>query len=191
MVVKIVNRLEHDSCFCNKQSLFEKEVLIILQDPNSSYSDLNFFLRHGYAPENLDPIKRRVLQLKATPYHLINGIMSRKNFDGVFFRCLEQAESEKVLVELHSVSSGEHFGGETIAHKVLKVGYYWPMLFKDSHAFARKCQVCQKFVGREKRVVFTLQVVMIENPFQQWGIDIVGHISPNYSMKTQIHHYYY
>ena len=35
--------------------------------------------------------------------------------------------------------------------------------------------------GREKRVMFPLQSVAIENPFKQWGLNVVGEINPNYS----------
>ena len=62
-------------------------------------------------------------------------------------------------------------------HKVLRVGYCWPTLFKDAHAHARKCQICQVNAGRERRLAFPLQLVTIENPFKQWRLDVVGEIN--------------
>ena len=62
----------------------------------------------------------------------------------VFLCCLEKEESERVLVELHAGEVGGHFGGDTTAHKVLRAGYYWPTLFKDTHALCRKCIIYQK-----------------------------------------------
>jgi hypothetical protein len=38
-------------------------------------------------------------------------------------RCLEKDEFEKVLTQLHSGSAGGHFGGDTIAHKVIRDWY--------------------------------------------------------------------
>jgi len=55
---------------------------------------------------------------------LINGILFRQNFDGVLMHCLEKDEAEKVLLELHAGEAGGHFGGDTTAHKVLRVCYY-------------------------------------------------------------------
>ena len=52
------------------------------------------------------------------------------------------------------------------AHKVLRVGYYWPKLFKDAHAYARKCQIFQVNMGKERRPAFPLQPVTIENTFE-------------------------
>jgi hypothetical protein len=88
------------------------------------YDDIRHCLQHGSAPRHLDPTKRRALRLKYASFHLVNGILFRQNFDGVLMRCLEKDEAEKVLLELHAGKAGGHFGGDTTAHKVLRVGYY-------------------------------------------------------------------
>ena len=40
--------------------------------------------------------------------------------------------------------------------------------------------------GRERRPAFPLQPVMIENPFEQWGLDMVDDINPN---SSKMHKY--
>ena len=70
--------------------------------------------------------------------------------------CLEKDEAEKVLSELHASEAGGHFGGDTTSHKVLRVGYYWPTLFKYAHTLCCKCIICQKVVGRVKKAAFPL-----------------------------------
>ena len=34
--------------------------------------------------------------------------------------------------------------------------------------------------GREKRLALPLQPVTLQNPFEQWGLDVVGEINRNY-----------
>jgi hypothetical protein len=138
-------------------------------------------LTHGYAPRNLDPKNIRELRLKSASFQLINDVLFRKNFDGVLMHCLEKEESEKVLSELHAGESDGHFDGDTTAHKVIRDGYYWPTLFRDSHALCRKCIICQKAEGRVKKATFPLQPVTVDYPFQQWGLDIIGPINPSSS----------
>ena len=75
---------------------------------------------------------------------------------------------------------------ETTADKVLRARYYWPTLFRDAHAHAQKFQICQVNAGRERRHTFALQLVTVQNPFKQWGLDVVGEINQNYS---KIHKY--
>lgn len=91
---------------------------------------------------------------------------------------MEKDDVEHILAELHV---GSHFSGETTAHKVLRAAYYWPTMFKDAHAHAWKCQICQVNAGREGRPAFPLHPVTIENPFEQWGLDVVGEIILNLS----------
>lgn len=87
------------------------------------------------------------------------------------------------MEELHQGQAGGHFGGDTTAHKILRAGYYWPTLFKDAHALARKCIKCQKCTGRYKRSALPLQPIIIEEPFQQWGLDVIGPITPSSSAQ--------
>ena len=99
---------------------------------------------------------------------------------------MEKDDAEHILTELHDGPTGGHFRGETTVHKVLRAGYYWPTLFKDAHAHARKCQIRQVNVGRERRPTFPLQLVTIKNLFKQWGLDVVGEINLN---SSKLHKY--
>jgi hypothetical protein len=98
-------------------------------------------------------------------------------------RCLERDEADKVLSELHTGEAGGHFGGDTTSHKVLRAGYYWPTLFKYAHTLCRKCIICQKASGRVQKEAFPLQPVLVDFPFQQWGLDIIGPINPTSSQQ--------
>eukprot|EP00253_Pinus_taeda_P004051 PITA_04051 len=155
---------------------------VSLNDQKSLYADIIYYLKNRYAPSYLDHTKKRALRLKAKQYQLINDILFRMNYDSILLRCLEKYEAEKVLQELHDGIAGGHYTGDATAHKILRAGYYWPMLFKDSHNYVRKCQVCQTTTGRQKKPSLPLQTVNIEQPFSQWGLDLIGEIIP-YSSK--------
>ena len=62
---------------------------------------------------------------------------------------MEKDDVERVLKDLHDGLTGGHYIGETMTHKIIQVGYYWSMLYKDAHAYAHKCKTCQTTVGRE------------------------------------------
>ena len=66
-----------------------------------------------------NPKQRRALCLKSSLYHIIDGVLFRKNYDGVFLRWLEQEDAKKVVVELHDGPAGGHFFGDTTSHKIL------------------------------------------------------------------------
>lgn len=166
-----------------EEGIFQAAINIIEQRQDSWYSDLKQLLITGAPLEGLNPKQKRALRLKSEPYQLIQGILFRSNREGVLLRCLEKEDSERDLNEFHQGPAGGHFGGDTTVHKILRVGYYWPTLFRDAHALARKCIKCQKCAGRYKKAALPLQPVMIEKPFQQWGLDVVGPIALNSSAQ--------
>ena len=91
---------------------------------------------------------------------------------------------------MHDGHAGGHFSGDTTAHNILKVGYYWPNLFKYAHAYVRKCHTCQRSGGRLAKATEPLQPVIISEPFEQWGIEIIREINPilhyNINISSQI-----
>eukprot|EP00253_Pinus_taeda_P022031 PITA_22031 len=107
----------------------------------------------------------------------------RRNYDSILLRCLEKPEAQKVLQELRDGPTRGHFGVDTTAHKIIHAGYYWPTLFRDTHEYVRKCQSFQISIGRQRKPAFPLQPVNIEQPFEQWGLDIIGEITPQSSKQ--------
>ena len=95
---------------------------------------------------------------------------------------LRAEDASKVITELHDGPAGGHFSKDTIAHKILRARYYWPTLFKDAHDHVKKCDACQRGGGRQAKEAGPLKPMMITEPFEQWGINIIGEINPNYSM---------
>jgi hypothetical protein len=91
-----------------------------------------------------------------------------------------------VLTELHDGPTRGHFAGNTTTHKILRANYYWPTLFKDAHTHTRNCKTCQLSVGKEKRAAIPLQPVTVSRPFEQWGLDIIGEITPS---SSKLHKY--
>ena len=124
------------------------------------------YLQSGLLSEHWNSKQRRALCLKSASYQIIEGILFRKNYDGVLLRCLEKEDANKVMIDLHDGPAGGHFSGDTIAHKILRAGYYCPTLFKYAHAHVRKCDICQRCGGRQVKAAGPLKPVMIIEPFE-------------------------
>eukprot|EP00253_Pinus_taeda_P003866 PITA_03866 len=152
-------------------------------DSESQYTNLIFHLKNGYLPPEFNYRNKRALRLKSKHYEIIDNVLFRRNYDFVLLRCLEKSKAQTVLQELQDGPAGGHFRGDTTAHKILHVGYYWPTLFKDTHEYVRKCKIFQTASGRQRKPAFPLQPVNIEQPFEQWGLDIIGEIVPHSSKQ--------
>ena len=142
----------------NEEHSWEYEAELHLMDvcplftaPKSWYRDLVHYLQTGSLPEHWNSKKRRALRLKSASYQIIEGILFKKNYNGVLLRCLEKEDAKKVMTYLHDGPAGGHFLGDTIAHKILRAGYYWPTLVKDGHTHVRKCDICQRLEDNLKQ----------------------------------------
>lgn len=62
--------------------------------------------------------------------------------------------------------------------KIIRAGHYWPYLFGDAHKWLRKCKECALFASKERLESIFLHPISIDQPFAQWGFDLIGPINP-------------
>ena len=101
------------------------------------------YLKDGKLPE--DKSKARLLRLKAARYILYDGQLYKKGFSTPLLKCVDLEERNYILWEIHVGVYGNHARGQSLAHKALQQGYFWPTLRTDALAFARKYDKCQRF----------------------------------------------
>ena len=89
-------------------------------------------------------------------------------------RCIAHDDIRRVLQEVHEGECGDHTGGQTLAKKVLRYGYFWPTINKDAAKYARRCDACQRFSKIPRAPPGQLKTMAIPWPFAMWGIDIIG-----------------
>ncbi|GKV15495.1 hypothetical protein SLEP1_g26282 [Rubroshorea leprosula] len=71
------------------------------------------------------------LRMKASLYTLVDGVLYKRSFSLLLW-CLNPYEAEYALREVHEGVYRSHIGARTLAHKVLRQGYYWPSMYKDA-----------------------------------------------------------
>ena len=68
-------------------------------------------------------------------YYLEEPILYRHYADQVIRRCVPEENMGSILTHCHSLECGGNFGGNRTSVKVLHLGFYWPTLFRDTHAY--------------------------------------------------------
>ena len=63
------------------------------------------------------------------------------------------------------------------AQKILRVGYFWPSIFKDRHEAIKKFPPYQHFYPKKCINPTPLHPVIAIGPFAKWGIDFL-HCNP-------------
>ena len=81
---------------------------------------------------------------------------------------------------MHSSICGGYYMEKTMTHKVMRVGFWCPNLCRDTQVLVRKCDSCKRFARKLKfSRNIPLKLVEVQAPFQQWGMNFLGEISPS------------
>ena len=100
--------------------------------------------------------ERRTLKMKANQYVLIVGILFRRNFDGILLRYVDEDQVEGMIKEFHEGICSGKFAPTATSHKIIRVGFYWSSILRDSYTAIRRCFSCHQFSGKMKKVVMPL-----------------------------------
>ncbi|KAK0587228.1 hypothetical protein LWI29_019474 [Acer saccharum] len=103
-------------------------------------TQLRKYLEENILPE--DAVEANRVKYKSTRYTILRGELYRRGFSKVLQRCIAGEETKKILKDVHSGVCGNHTGGKSLAHKVLRQGFYWPTLFAEAQQFAESCETC-------------------------------------------------
>ncbi|KAL3577714.1 hypothetical protein D5086_019218 [Populus alba] len=95
-------------------------------------------------------------------------------------KCIPDNEVSSVIKFCHSEACGGHFSSRKTTAKILQSGFYWPTMFKDSHAFCKICENCQKLGSISKRHMMPLNPILVIEIFDCWGIDFMGPFPPSF-----------
>ncbi|KAH9745725.1 Ribonuclease H [Citrus sinensis] len=130
------------------------------------------YLRDGVLPP--DKLRARKVRAQVSRYTMIDGVLYRRGYTLPFLRCLDEDDKDYVLREVYEGIYGNHSGGRSLAHKVLRQRYFWPTMNHDVQGKTRSCVSCQSFASFSNQPPEKLTSMASPWPFAQWGIDLIG-----------------
>jgi hypothetical protein len=100
--------------------------------------------------------------------------------DQIFRSCIPDNEVSNVIKLCHSEACGSHFSSKKKAAKILQNGFYWPTMFKDTHAFCKTCESCQKVDTGQKVLLYNSRLHLFPGKLRsRWsGPFIEKHVYP-------------
>ncbi|XP_019172650.1 PREDICTED: uncharacterized protein LOC109168051 [Ipomoea nil] len=128
-----------------------------------------------------DPRKRVDIKRRTPRFIYYKETLYRRSFDGIFLRCLGEEEALQAMQEAHSGVCGAHQSGPKLHFHIKRMGYYWPTMVKDCIDCARRCQACQYHANFIHQPPEPLHPTVASWPFDAWGLDVVGPITPKSS----------
>jgi hypothetical protein len=185
VVVDFLSRLTPDDDTPVDDS-FPDEYLFAVSAHSPWYADIANYLVAGKLPPHLSHReKRRIIQQSAR-YSWISGCLFHTGLDQEIRRCIREDEVYDLLKACHDGPCGGHFADKRTTHKILRMGYYWPSLFKDAKKYVRACDSCQRMGQPNHRDEIPLNPQIVLEPFERWALDFVGPINPPSNQKVYI-----
>jgi hypothetical protein len=97
----------------------------------------------------------------------------RPGIETILRHSLNHDEAEHVLNDFHLGACGGHLSGMATAHKILRVAYFWPSIFKYCIEVFKQFPPYQVFHKKACTHLAPLHHVVSINPFEKWGIDVM------------------
>ena len=142
------------------------------------YSYIAEFLSTQAFPATLDWNERCKIQVNSTNFAIITNKLYWRGIDGILRRCVDYTKVSNILEACHDSACGGYFSRRLTGQKILRAGYYWPTLFADVEAYAKKCDACQRYAWNDLQMDLPLQSTLPISPLEKWGIDYIGPIAP-------------
>ncbi|GKV53174.1 hypothetical protein SLEP1_g59712, partial [Rubroshorea leprosula] len=143
------------------------ECQLLSTDPSSPSwtTPLINYLQSSELPE--DPSAAKLIKRRAAHFTLLDNQLYKRAVSMPLLHCLTPYEAEYVVREIHEGVCGTHIDGKTLAQKLLRHDYYWPIMVEDAQKYVKNLSI---FV--EAGEMFSS--LPSPWPFAQWGVDLLG-----------------
>ncbi|GKA85770.1 reverse transcriptase domain-containing protein, partial [Tanacetum coccineum] len=126
----------------NEKSINEAEVLAFVEEEG----DIWMTPIYEYLMEETllaEKEKARVIRRKSRRYAVINRVLYKKSYLGLWLRYVRPLQENYVFREIHEGSCSMHAGTRSMVAKAIWTGYYWPTMHANARKMIRECQDCQ------------------------------------------------
>ena len=114
---------------------FPDEHLFVVSDHSPWYADVSNYLGIGKILSHLSKTEKRKIIQQSARYCWIDGHLFYTGLDLDIQRCVREDEVFHILKACHDEPCGGHFTERRTGHKVLRMGYYWPTVFRDAKKY--------------------------------------------------------
>lgn len=121
--------------------LIDDNLFVVTAKPKW-YASIIEFLTTQQLSDDWTKEERENVRVHIRHFAVIGHRLFRRGADGILRRCVSEVEVPTILEVCHDSTYGGHFSGQLTGQKILRAGYLWPSLFRDSHDYVKRCDAC-------------------------------------------------
>ena len=95
---------------------------------------------------------------------LYDNQLYKRGFSTPLLKCVNLEQGNHILQEIHERIYRNHVGGQSLAYKALRQGYFWLTMKTDTMSFSRNETSAKDSPAFPDRLTL---------PFAVWGIDLI------------------
>ncbi|PHT24686.1 hypothetical protein T459_35797 [Capsicum annuum] len=123
--VHIQSRDQHAYCNAVEEDL----------DGEPWFLDIKQYMQLGEYLAYATNDQKRAISHLASGFFLSGRILHKRIPDLGLLRCVDAREASTIMVEIYSGVCGSHMNGHALSKKILREGYYWLNMERDSIQF--------------------------------------------------------
>ena len=131
--------MEEDEVY---EDSFSNEHIFIISTVDPWYGDIIMYFQTLKVCTHLSQDERRRLCHVEKNYLIVDNTLYCHGVDSILQHCLTHEEAKVVLNDFHGGACGGHLSGISTTQKILRVGYFFPLIFKDCVNAVKKCHPC-------------------------------------------------
>ncbi|KAL6325711.1 hypothetical protein AAG906_023595 [Vitis piasezkii] len=125
------------------------------------YSHIANYLVTGEVPSEWSAQDKRHFFAKIHAYYWEEPFLFKYCADQIIRKCVPEQEQSGILSHCHDSACGGHFASQKTA-------------MKDAHSMCKGCDRCQRLGKLTRRNMMPLNLILIVDVFDVWGIDFMG-----------------
>ena len=116
------------------------------------YAGIVEFLTTQKLLEDWTKEEKKNVRVNNRHFAVVEHRLFRRGADGLHTRCVSGIEVPTILEACHNSACEGYFFGQRTGQKILRAGYFWPTLFKNSHDYVKHCNACQRYARNDLRM---------------------------------------
>nr|GEV91930.1 hypothetical protein [Tanacetum cinerariifolium] len=126
----------------NAKSVEVQEVnAIVEKEENNWMTPIIKCIEEGIWP--VDENEARTMRMKIGKYVMEEGILFKNSYLSPMLRCVGLLQANYIIREIHKGACGMHARARSIVAKIIRHGYYWPSMHRDTKEVVDRCDSCQ------------------------------------------------
>ena len=98
------------------------------------------FLQDGRLPLDVEEAKK--IKKRVARFTILNDTLYKRGFSMPYLKCVDEDEAKYILEEVHEGVCRDHVGSRSLVSKVIRTGYFWPIMQVDAVELIKKCDKC-------------------------------------------------